>query len=116
MKGFGLTPLLGDRRGFMPPQLKTKKQTNGVIIFNTSNSFSYIEGPNMIEDRFNHACSIIVSPAHEGRPLAIMAGKNTAEVLDFSIPGSNWQLSKYLYLCGFKYDLRMETFHWKGNN
>ena len=90
--------------------------TNGVIIFNTSNSFSYIEGPNMIEDRFNHACSIIVSPAHEGRPLAIMAGKNTAEVLDFSIPGSNWQLSKYLYLCGFKYDLRMETFHWKGNN
>ena len=25
--GFGLTPLLGDRRGFMPPQLKTNKQT-----------------------------------------------------------------------------------------
>jgi hypothetical protein len=25
--GFGLTPLFGDRRGFMPPQLKTK-QTN----------------------------------------------------------------------------------------
>ena len=24
MKGFGLTPLFGDRRGFMPPQLKTK--------------------------------------------------------------------------------------------
>ena len=23
MKGFGLTPLFGDRRGFMPPQLKT---------------------------------------------------------------------------------------------
>ena len=23
--GFGLTPLLGDRRGFMPPQLKTKQ-------------------------------------------------------------------------------------------
>jgi hypothetical protein len=22
--GFGLTPLFGDRRGFMPPQLKTK--------------------------------------------------------------------------------------------
>ena len=24
-KGLGLTPLLGDRRGFMPPQLKTNK-------------------------------------------------------------------------------------------
>jgi hypothetical protein len=23
--GFGLTPLFGDRRGFMPPQLKKKK-------------------------------------------------------------------------------------------
>ena len=23
MKGLGLTPLFGDRRGFMPPQLKT---------------------------------------------------------------------------------------------
>jgi hypothetical protein len=23
--GFGLTPLLGDCRGFMPPQLKTNK-------------------------------------------------------------------------------------------
>ena len=25
MKGLGLTPLFGDRRGFMPPQLKTNK-------------------------------------------------------------------------------------------
>ena len=24
--GFGLTPLFGDRRGFMPPQLKTKQK------------------------------------------------------------------------------------------
>ena len=26
--GFGLTPLFGDRRGFMPPQLKKKKKTD----------------------------------------------------------------------------------------
>ena len=26
MKGFGLTPLFGDRRGYMPPQLKTKQK------------------------------------------------------------------------------------------
>ena len=32
MKGLGLTPSFGDRRGFMPPQLKTKqKQTNDRI-------------------------------------------------------------------------------------
>ena len=28
MKGLGRTPSLGDRRGFMPPQLKTNKQTD----------------------------------------------------------------------------------------
>ena len=27
MKGLGRTPSLGDRRGFMPPQLKTKNTT-----------------------------------------------------------------------------------------
>jgi hypothetical protein len=26
--GFGLTPSFGDRRGFMPPQLKTKQNKN----------------------------------------------------------------------------------------
>ena len=26
MKGLGRTPSLGDRRGFMPPQLKTKQE------------------------------------------------------------------------------------------
>ena len=28
MKGLGLTPLFGDHRGFMPPQLKTITKTN----------------------------------------------------------------------------------------
>ena len=28
MKGLGLTPLFRDRRGFMPPQLKTKQKQN----------------------------------------------------------------------------------------
>jgi hypothetical protein len=26
LMGFGLTPSFGDRRGFMPPQLKTKQK------------------------------------------------------------------------------------------
>ena len=28
MKGLGITPLFGDRHGFMPPQLKTNKNKN----------------------------------------------------------------------------------------
>jgi hypothetical protein len=33
MKGLGLTPLFGDRRGFMPPQLKTKQEQNCHMFF-----------------------------------------------------------------------------------
>ena len=29
--GFGLTPLLGDHRGFMPPQLKTKTKQDYLL-------------------------------------------------------------------------------------
>jgi hypothetical protein len=32
MKGLGLTPLFGDRRGFMPPQLKTKQKDKGTLL------------------------------------------------------------------------------------
>ena len=32
MKGLGRTPSLGDRRGFMPPQLKTNKQIGQKLI------------------------------------------------------------------------------------
>ena len=34
MKGLGLTPLFGDRHGFMPPQLKTTK-TNVIKVLNS---------------------------------------------------------------------------------
>ena len=33
MKGLGLTPLFRDRRGFMPPQLKTKTTLNSYLQF-----------------------------------------------------------------------------------
>jgi hypothetical protein len=36
MKGLGRTPSLGDRRGFMPPQLKTNKQ-----LLTQENDFEY---------------------------------------------------------------------------
>ena len=58
--------------------------------------------PSMVYDRYNHACSIFRSPAHNRRPVAIAAGGYgsgygaTAEVFDYTISGSSWQLSKHI--------------------
>ena len=60
--------------------------------------------PSMVHVRNNHACSIFRSSAHNGRPVAIAAGggvwtgseKITAEVWDYTITGSSWQLSKHI--------------------
>ena len=70
-----------------------------VIIFDSSNDFSHEEGASMIYKRFDHACSTMVSAAHGGRTVAVVAGgdgQDTAEILDYTIPGSTWQLSEYL--------------------
>ena len=72
-----------------------------VIIFDSSNDFSHEDGPSLINKRRYHACSTMVSPAHEGRTVAVVAGgsgdaSDTAEILDFTMPGSTWQLSEYL--------------------
>ena len=37
--GFGLTPSFGDRRGFMPPQLKTKQTSTGCITMASCSTF-----------------------------------------------------------------------------
>ena len=53
--------------------------------------------PSMIHERVSPACSIFRSPAHNGRPIAITAGgysSNTAEVLDYTVSGKSWELSK----------------------
>ena len=76
-----------------------------VIIFDSSNDFSHEDGPSLIKKRWTQACSTMVSPAHEGRTVAVVAGGygdnfgyglDTAEILDFTMPGSTWQLSEYL--------------------
>ena len=70
-----------------------------VIIFDSSNDFSHEEGASMMYKRFDHACSTMVSFAHEGRTVAVVAGgdgQDTAEILDYTIPGSTWHLSEYL--------------------
>jgi hypothetical protein len=72
-----------------------------VIIFDSSNDFSHEDGPSLIKRRYDQACSTMVSPAHEGRTVVVVAGgtgdgADTAEILDYTMPGSNWQLSEYL--------------------
>ena len=53
------------------------------------------------------ACSTMVSAVHDGRTVAVVAGGHnryntldTAEILDFTMPGSVWELSEY-YLSFF---------------
>ena len=38
-EGFGITPLSGDRRGYMPPLLKTKKHILQIFFFEFSEGY-----------------------------------------------------------------------------
>ena len=72
-----------------------------VLVYDTENGFSYKEGPPMNHARYHHSCSTMESPAHEGRTVAVVAGgvgdgPDSAEILDFDIPGSAWELSEYI--------------------
>jgi hypothetical protein len=76
-------------------------QQKSILVYDTENGFSYKEGPPMNHARFGHSCSTMESPAHEGRTVAVVAGgvgdgPDSAEILDFDIPGSAWELSEYL--------------------
>ena len=74
-----------------------------VLIFARAgrNDFSHEDGPSLVKSRWHHTCSTMVSPAHGGRTVAVVAGgygdgPDTAEILDYTKPGSTWQLSEYL--------------------
>ena len=73
-----------------------------VLVYDTENEFSYKEGPPMNHARSWHSCSTMESLAHEGRTVAVVAGSgygdgmDSAEILDFTISGSAWELSEYL--------------------
>ena len=60
----------------------------------------------MNHTRGGFACSTMVSAVHDGRTVAVVAGaysgdgQDTAEILDFTMPGSVWELSEY-YLSFF---------------
>merc|ERR1711956_155301 len=72
-----------------------------VLLYDTENGFSYKEGPPMNHARSIFSCSTMQSPAHEGRTVAVVAGglgdgPDSAEILDFNIPGSAWELTAKL--------------------
>ena len=79
--------------------------TKSVLKFKTSNiNENPMEMEPMVHARQQHACTIFNSPAHNGRPVAIVAGSTagsggkTAEILDFTQQGSSWQESKLIFL------------------
>ena len=58
-------------------------------------------GPSMNQERTFHGCGIYHSSGHSGRPAIVTAGSHyrdgkNSEIWDFTAPGSQWQLSKYL--------------------
>ena len=73
--------------------------TNSVLVYDSQNRFSLKRGPSMMKARAFFACSTMVSPAHGGRTVAVVAGgygsPDTTEILDYTKPGSSWQLSEY---------------------
>ena len=77
-------------------------RSKSVLVYDTENGFSYKEGPPMNHARYHQACSTMKSQAHEGRTVAVVAGSysgdgmDSAEILDFNISGSAWELSEYL--------------------
>ena len=58
------------------------------------------EGPSMNHERYYQACGIYHSNVHSDRPVIVTAGggrgdgTKSSEIWDFTMPGSQWQLSK----------------------
>ena len=95
-------------------------RTNTVLKYKTSDiNENPMEMEPMVHARYHHACTIFNSPAHNGRPVAIVAGGQpssaykTAEILDFTQEGSSWQESKLIFCSGIIFVVC--TFHRQGN-
>jgi len=72
--------------------------TSDVWSFNNHVEFTLTNKPSMKHSRYWHACGIVHSIQHQDRPLLVVAGsfygdgKDKSEYLDFTLPGSQWQL------------------------
>ena len=55
------------------------------------------DGPMMTFARYDHACGIYHSSAHDGNPIIVISGglgsRDTSEFWDFTVPGSKWILT-----------------------
>ena len=77
--------------------------TSSVWSFDSHNEFTLTKLPNMTYGRSQHACGIVHSMHHEQRPLLVVAGSyggfgdDNSEFLDFTVPGSQWQLFSKSY-------------------
>ena len=64
---------------------------------------SYIQQDSLMYPRSNHACGILHSQAHSGRPLLVVTGgigtnPKTTEFWDFTMTNSTWQsICKYFF-------------------
>jgi len=71
--------------------------TSDVWSFNNHVEFTLTNKPSMKHKRQKHACGIVHSIQHQGRPLLVVAGSDgrdgdSSEYWDFTLPGSQWQL------------------------
>jgi len=73
-------------------------ETSTVWSFNNHVEFTLTNEPSMKHNRSQHACGIVHSAHHNQRPLLVVAGgwrsdgNDKSEYLDFTLPGSQWQL------------------------
>merc|ERR1712223_2260650 len=73
-------------------------RTSDVWSFNNHVEFTLTNKPSMKHSRSYHACGIVHSKQHQERPLLVVAGsrrgdrRDKSEYLDFTLPGSQWQL------------------------
>ena len=72
-----------------------------VWLFDANNKFKMTIGPSMNHGRDYHGCAIYHSSVHSGRPVIVTAGggqEQSSEIWDFTVPGSQWHISKYFRL------------------
>jgi len=72
--------------------------TSDVWSFNNHDEFTLTNKPSMKFSRSRYACGIVHSIQHQDRPILVVAGsdytdgQDKSEYLDFTLPGSQWQL------------------------
>merc|ERR1719334_1469707 len=89
--------------------------TSDVWAFNNHVEFTLTNKPRMKHSRARHACGIVHSMHHQGRPLLVVVGSwlgigsNKSEYWDFTLPGSQWQLCSEDLPVVMDYGPRMTT-------